>query len=99
MIRKASLLAVALTALVVLPAGAGSAVSDGLTLVRIASDPFAADVPGAHATVVEPSAVAVGSTIVTASRSAATSAAERPRSASRRRRTGAGRGARASSPG
>jgi hypothetical protein len=66
MIRKASLLAVALTALVVLPAGAGSVVSDGLTLVRIASDPFAADVPGAHATVVEPSAVAVGSTIVTA---------------------------------
>jgi hypothetical protein len=66
MIRNALMLAVAAIAVVALSAGGASARSNAVTLDRIGSDPFGADVPGAHATVVEPSAVAAGTTIVTA---------------------------------
>jgi hypothetical protein len=61
---KSAVLASVLAALVMVPGVAGSAGSAGPTLTRISSDPFGADVPGAHATAVEPSAVAIGSTIV-----------------------------------
>ena len=64
MTLRAAISALALIAIVALPAGA-SAQGSAVTLVRMASDPFGAEVPGAHATVVEPSAIAVGATIVT----------------------------------
>jgi hypothetical protein len=55
-----------LTGPLVASAPAGSARGDGMSLVSIASDPFGSNIPGGHATVVEPSAVAVGSRIVSA---------------------------------
>lgn len=64
MIAKTSLVAFGVAALGVLPPASGSRGAAFLTPTRISSDPFGADVPGAHATEVEPSAVAVGSTIV-----------------------------------
>jgi hypothetical protein len=64
--KRALLVCAALTALLVASVAAGSGRSDAVALVRIASDPFGSAVPGAHSTVVEPSAIAVGSTIVSA---------------------------------
>lgn len=64
MARSAALF-VAVTMLVVPVSAADSARRTAIGPTRIASDPFGASTPGAHATIVEPSAASAGSTVVT----------------------------------